>query len=91
MEILGLIGILIAIGLIIYLSAKGYNIIFVAPILSVLIIVTNRMDFFPSIIGKENSYMSGLAGFVINMFAVFLLGIYFSEIYGKKRCSTSYC
>ena len=74
MEILGLTGILLAIGLIIYLAAKGYNIIFVAPILSVLIIVTNRMNFFPSIIGKENSYMTGLAGFVINMFAVFLLG-----------------
>lgn len=74
MDILGLVGILLAIGLIIYLAAKGYNIIFVAPILSILIIITNGMDFFPSLVGAEDSYLTGLASFIVKFFAVFLLG-----------------
>nr|WP_295974849.1 GntP family permease [uncultured Bacillus sp.] len=89
MEYMGLVGILLAIGLIIYLAAKGYNIIFVAPILSILIIVTNGMDFFPTIIGKEGSYMAGLAGFVINMFAVFLLGSILAKYMEKSGAAQS--
>lgn len=89
MEILGLLGILLAIGLIIYLAAKGYNIIFVAPILSILIVVTNGMDFFPSIVGKESSYITGLAGFVINMFAVFLLGSILAKYMEKSGAAQS--
>ncbi len=89
MEMLGLFGILLSIALIIYLAAKGFNIIYVAPLLSILIIVTNGMDFFPSIIGKEASYMTGLGGFVINMFAVFMLGSILAKYMEKSGAAQS--
>lgn len=56
------------------MAMKGYNIIYIAPLASIIVILTNQMDFFSSLIGKENSYMTGLTGFVVNFFAVFLLG-----------------
>ena len=74
MEIIQVVGILLAIAFIIYAAMKGFNILIVAPIASIIVIVTNQMDFFSSLIGKENSYMTGLAGFIINFFAVFILG-----------------
>ncbi len=74
MEIMSVVGILLAIVAIIYAAMKGFNILIVAPIASIIVILTNQMDFFSSIIGTENSYMTGLAGFIINFFAVFMLG-----------------
>jgi len=74
MDIIETIGILISIIAIIYLAVKGYSILIVAPIASIIVILTNQMDFFPSLIGQENSYMIGLTDFVINFFGVFLLG-----------------
>ncbi|KAB2331540.1 GntP family permease [Cytobacillus depressus] len=74
MEIIHVAGILLAIAVIIYVAMKGINILIVAPIASIIVILTNQMDFFSSIIGTENSYMTGLAGFIINFFAVFMLG-----------------
>ncbi|WP_428910962.1 GntP family permease [Niallia sp. Krafla_26] len=74
MEIIQVIGILLAIAVIIFTAMKGFNILIVAPIASIIVILTNQMDFFSSLIGTENSYMTGLAGFIINFFAVFMLG-----------------
>ncbi len=74
MEIIQVIGILLAIAFIIFAAMKGFNLLIVAPIAAILVIVTNQMDFFSALIGKENSFMTGLTGFVINFFAVFILG-----------------
>lgn len=74
MEIIQVIGILVAIAFIIYTAMKGFNILIVAPVASIIVILTNQMNIFASLIGKEHSYMTGLTGFVINFFAVFILG-----------------
>ncbi|WP_340373218.1 GntP family permease [Peribacillus sp. FSL E2-0218] len=74
MEIIQVVGILLAIAFIIYAAMKGFSILIVAPIAAVIVILTNQMDFFPALIGKENSYMTGLTGFVVNFFAIFILG-----------------
>ncbi len=74
MEIIQVIGILLAIAFIIFGAVKGFNILIVAPIAAIVVILTNQMDFFSTLIGKENSYMTGLASFIINFFAVFILG-----------------
>ncbi|MBM4764573.1 GntP family permease [Bacillus sp. B15-48] len=89
MEILGLIGIVVAIVLIIYLSMKGYSILFVAPLSSIVVIVTNGMDFFSSLVGPDNSYMRGLTNFVINYFAVFLLGAILAKYIEKSGAAQS--
>ena len=71
---MGILGIIVAILFVIFLAMKGNSIIFVAPVASIIVIITNGMDFFPSLIGTEASFMTGLAEFIINFFAVFLLG-----------------
>ncbi|WP_285766684.1 GntP family permease [Peribacillus sp. SI8-4] len=74
MEIIQVVGIVLAIAFIIYAAMKGFSILIVAPVASVIVILTNQMDLFPALIGKENSYMTGLTSFVINFFAIFILG-----------------
>ena len=49
MEIIQVVGILLAIVVIIYAAMKGFNILIVAPIASIIVILTNQMDFFSSI------------------------------------------
>ncbi len=86
---LGTIGILIAIALIVILAMKGYSIVFAAPLAAIVVIVTNGMNFFPSLIGNESSFMTGLAGFVINYFAVFLLGSILAQYIEKSGAAQS--
>lgn len=45
MEILGTLGIILGILFIIYLSMKGYSILIVGPIASIIIILTNGLPF----------------------------------------------
>ena len=47
------------------------------------------MDFFPSLIGNENSFMTGLSGFIINYFAVFLLGAILAQYIEKSGAAQS--
>jgi H+/gluconate symporter-like permease len=71
---MGIIGIVIAIIFVIYMAMKGFNILFIAPVASIIVIITNGMELFPSLIGTEASFMTGLASFIINYFSIFLLG-----------------
>lgn len=89
MEMIGPLGIVLAIIFIILMAMKGYNIIYIAPLASIIVIVTNKMDFFSSLIGKENSYMTGLTGFVVNFFAVFLLGSILAKYMEKSGAAQS--
>ncbi|WP_266204771.1 hypothetical protein [Pontibacter kalidii] len=72
-EIVQIAGVILAIVCIIYGAMKGISILILAPLCTVIVIVTNQMPFFGSLVEKH-SYMSGLADFVINFFAVFALG-----------------
>jgi H+/gluconate symporter-like permease len=68
------LGILLGILAIIYTAMRGLSIVVAAPLSAILIIVTNRMDFFASLVGRESSYLTGLTGFVVNYLPVFMLG-----------------
>lgn len=81
---MGTLGIIIAIFLIVFMAMKGFSIVFIAPMASIIVIVTNGMDFFPSLIGHEASFMTGLTGFIINYFAVFLLGAILAQYIEKS-------
>lgn len=85
---MGTIGILIAIALIVILAMKGFSIVFIAPLASIVVIVTNGMNFFPSLIGNETSFMTGLTGFLINFFGVFLLGAILAQYIEKSGAKT---
>ncbi|MGX7091108.1 GntP family permease [Hutsoniella sourekii] len=89
MEILGVLGIFLAIIAIIYLSVKGLNIIIAAPLATLIVILTNQMDIFGSLIGEAPSYMTGLSGFLINNFAIFLLGAVLAQYMEKSNATVS--
>ncbi|NQN67428.1 GntP family permease [Streptococcus suis] len=74
MEILEIIGVLLAIAAIIYWTSKNLHVIIAAPLASLIIILTNQMNVLEVMLGQEKSYMTGLAGFLINNFAIFMLG-----------------
>lgn len=74
MTLFGIIGVLLAVLAIIYWTTKNLHVIVAAPLASLIIILTNQMDVLEMMLGKEQSYMVGLAGFLINNFAIFILG-----------------
>ncbi|WP_256323956.1 hypothetical protein [Staphylococcus sp. HMSC62A08] len=45
METIGTIGIILGILFIIYLAMKGYSILIIGPIASIIVILTNRLPF----------------------------------------------
>ncbi len=73
MPTLQITGILIAIIFIIYGAMRGISILVLAPVCAIIVIVTNQMPLFDGLLGGD-SYMTGLADFVVNFFAVFALG-----------------
>lgn len=89
MEILGILGIVVAIIAIIVMAVKGLHIVIAAPLATMIVILTNRMDIFASLIGPEQSYMAGLAGFLINNFAIFLLGAILAQYMEKSNATIS--
>jgi len=66
------------------MAMKGFSIVFIAPVASIIVIITNGMDFFPSLIGTEASFMTGLTGFIVNFFTVFLLGAILAQYIEKS-------
>ncbi|HEM6111586.1 TPA: GntP family permease [Streptococcus suis] len=74
MEIFAILGVLLAVVAIIYWTAKNLHVIVAAPLASLIIILTNQMNVLEVMFGQEKSYMTGLAGFLINNFAIFMLG-----------------
>lgn len=84
MTTIAVLGIVLAILAIIYLTAKNLHVILAAPLASLLIILTNQMPILDSLLGKEASYMVGLTGFLINNFALFLLGSILAQYMEKS-------
>ncbi|MGT2711402.1 GntP family permease [Streptococcus oriscaviae] len=89
MDILALLGVILAISAIIYLTTKNLHVVLAAPLASLVVILTNQMDILDSLLGKEQSYMVGLTGFLINNFAIFLLGSILASYMEKSGASQS--
>ncbi|UUX34213.1 GntP family permease [Fundicoccus culcitae] len=74
MEVLGVIGIAISLVAIMYFITKGFNGIFAAIVATIIVIVTNQMPFFEYLVGSEESFVTGLGNFIVQNYAIFLLG-----------------
>ncbi len=75
MSVLGAIGIIIALALIIYLACKGFNILIIGPLCSIIVILTNGMDLMTYLFTDPTySFMWSCAGFIAKYLPVFLLG-----------------
>lgn len=75
MSIIGSIGVLIGVIAIIYFSIKEINIIIAAPLATIIVVLLNQMDIVPALLGDAaNNYMGALSTYILNYFAIFLLG-----------------
>lgn len=74
MEVFGILGISLSLVIIMILIAKGLIAVIAAPLATMIVIFTNEMPFFETLFGTSNSYVSSLGSFIIQNFAIFLLG-----------------
>ncbi|GHV46228.1 hypothetical protein AGMMS49546_33830 [Spirochaetia bacterium] len=86
MNALGIIGLIVGLGLLIYLAYKNFNLIFFTPLCCLLIGLANRMNLVELI---TQQYMVGFNAMVKNMFFVFVLGTIFAEIYERTGAALS--
>lgn len=87
---LAAIGILIGVVAIIYFSLKEISIIIAAPLATLIIVLTNKMDIFQSLLGNgANNYMGALGNYIINYFAIFLLGSILAKFMERSNATVS--
>ncbi|MEW9674812.1 GntP family permease [Lentibacillus sp. L22] len=86
MEILGMIGLIVSLVLLIYLTMKGINIIIAAILCSVLVAVTGGLNLQTAMM--EN-YMDGFSSYFASWFLVFLLGAIFGKFMQETKSAES--
>ena len=74
---LSLVGIIIALALLIIFAMKGFNILWMAPILSCFVIIISGMDLKE---GLTVTYMTGFINFAKNYYLVFLFGAIYAKL-----------
>lgn len=74
MDYLSIIGIILSILLIIFLSLKGVNVLISAPLATILVLLMNGEEIFTHLLGNNQSFMTYLTDFMVDFFMIFLLG-----------------
>lgn len=89
-EIIASLGVLLGVALIVYFSLKEINIVIAAPIATSFVILFNQMDPLLSLLGKENNhYMGALTTYILNYFAIFLLGSILAKLMEGSGATTA--
>lgn len=70
-------GIFLGLALLILLAYRGYSIIWIAPVCSLVVALTGGLELLPS---YTSTYMAGFVGFTESWFPVFMLGSIFGKI-----------
>lgn len=83
---LGVIGVLAAIALVIYLAFRGWSIIPASLLCSLVVILTNGAEIWPSLSG---SYADGFKYFIGAFFLIFIFGALFGKIMGDSGCANA--
>jgi len=78
---LGVVGVLVAITLLIYLAFRGWSIIPASLLCSLVVILTNNAEIWPSISG---SYADGFKYFIGAFFLIFFFGSLFGKAMGDS-------
>lgn len=79
------LGIILALGLLIYLAYKGLSVIIISPLLALV-----AASFSPGLHPMEvftETYMKGTVGFILSFFPIFLLGAIFGKVVEATGCS----
>lgn len=72
-----MIGIFLGLAVLVFLAYKGYNIIWVAPVAALVVALTGGLELFTA---YTETYMSGLVGFAMSWFPIFLFGAIFGKM-----------
>jgi len=83
---LGVIGVLVAIALVIYLAFRGWGIIPASLLCSLVVILSNGAEIWPSLSG---SYAEGFKYFIGAFFLIFIFGALFGKVMGDSGCASS--
>lgn len=90
MSMLGSFGVLLGVVAIIYFSLKEINIIIAAPLATLIVVLLNRMDVVTSLLGNQpNNYMGALSTYILNYFAIFLLGSILAKLMEASSATVS--
>jgi H+/gluconate symporter-like permease len=77
MALLGLVGILVSLGLLIWLAYRGWSVLFLAPLAAML---TALLSGEPLLAHWTQTFMGSTAGFLAQFFPLFLLGALFGKL-----------
>ncbi|UUX33427.1 GntP family permease [Fundicoccus culcitae] len=90
MEILGSIGVLLGVFIIILLAVRGLNVLIAAPIATAVVVLFNEMNIFETLLGTgSQQFMGALGNYVVNFFAVFLLGSILAKLMEESGATVS--
>lgn len=82
---LSMIGLLLGLGLLIWLTMRGMELLIAAPLCALLVALTSGFDLFPQLAAEgapsfTGAYMTGFSSFVTSWFFMFLLGSLFGKL-----------
>lgn len=83
---IGILGVLIAIALVIFLAYRGWGIVPASLLCSLIVIVTNSRDIWE---GLSVDYAGGFTYFAGTFFLIFVLGSLFGKVMGDSRSATA--
>lgn len=83
---IGMLGLLVSLGLLIYLTMKGINIIIAAILSSVVIALTSGLNLGTALM---DNYMTGFTSYFASWFLVFLMGAIFGKIMQETKSADS--
>lgn len=76
LSLISLCGIVVGLGVLIFLAYKGHSIIWVAPVCAILVAMLSGLELLGAYMGD---YMKGVADYILSWFPAFFLG----AVYGK--------
>jgi H+/gluconate symporter-like permease len=85
-NVIGLLGILIALGLLIFLAFRGYTLLLAAPAAAMVAAAFSRE---PILAKWTLTFMQGAAGFITTLFPLFLLGGVFGKLMNDSSAALS--
>lgn len=86
MVVFGMVGFVLSLVVLIYLTMKGINIIIAALIASLIIAVTGGLNLETAML---DNYMTGFTGYFASWFLVFLLGAIFGKVMQETKSAES--
>ncbi|MEA5020421.1 MAG: hypothetical protein VB027_08625 [Gordonibacter sp.] len=89
MEWLGVAGIVAGLVFFVIAAMKGWNVLITSIVTAIIIALTNGMDIAAAMVGKDSSYVTGLAGFVQKNLLIFMGGAIMGEFMDKSGAAKS--